>query len=483
MLGPLRKRHALILMDYRGTGGSGAIDCPRLQAGLGNYVREVGRCARKLADRTDAYGTGAAADDLAAVLDRLKVPVVDIYGDSYGTYFAQTFAVRHPERVRAVVLDAAFSVDRLRPVGARAARGSARRLAVHLRALGRLQGRSARRAGRPRAAAGAATTRGQGPRCRRHSSPGPRRWPGDRADERRRELLQLDLPRPARGRTRVRAWRPASAAATRRRELWPATRPAGIPRTTPKAPTRRSTATTTRPLAAVGGFRGAASGAGGRPRAAGAGHLRAVPGRPLARHRARARAGVRLPPVARTEGRAIPRCRPARASRRCPCSCSTATSTRSRLRATPRPRRRCSRIRDSCVVRNVGHVTALSDFDRCGAVLVRRFLTDLDPGDTSCAERIPELHVVPKFPRRAADAPAAELGARRPLERAGSPRRLDGRPQRRRRLVALVAHVRGEGPRPARRKLHVGRRRLRLLRPGAPEAEEGALREGPGGER
>ena len=60
------------------------------------------------------------------------------------------------------------------------------------------------------------------------------------------------------------------------------------------------------------------------------------------------------------------------------------------------------------VVRNVGHVTAVGDFDRCGSVLVRRFLTDLDPGDTSCAERIPELHVVPKFPRRVADAPAAE---------------------------------------------------------------------------
>jgi hypothetical protein len=53
-------------------------------------------------------------------------------------------------------------------------------------------------------------------------------------------------------------------------------------------------------------------------------------------------------------------------------------------------------------------VTALADFDRCGSVLVRRFFTDLDPGDTSCAEEIPELHVVPQFPRQVADAPAAE---------------------------------------------------------------------------
>ena len=111
LLGPLRRTHDLILMDNRGTGGSGAIDCPRLQAGKGDYTREVGRCAERLGPAADAYGTGAAADDLAAVLDKLGVPVVSIYGDSYGTYFAQAFAVRHPDRVNAVVLDAAFAVD------------------------------------------------------------------------------------------------------------------------------------------------------------------------------------------------------------------------------------------------------------------------------------------------------------------------------------------------------------------------------------
>ena len=115
MLRPLLGRRDLIVVDNRGTGSSGAIDCPRLQLGRGSYVREVGRCGRKLGPRADAYGTGAAADDLAAVLDRLKVPVVNIYGDSYGTYFSQAFAVRHPTRVRAVVLDAAFAVTGFDP--------------------------------------------------------------------------------------------------------------------------------------------------------------------------------------------------------------------------------------------------------------------------------------------------------------------------------------------------------------------------------
>ena len=115
MLGPLRRQHDLIVMDNRGTGSSGAINCQRLQAGKGLYLREVGRCARKLGAAANAYGTGAAADDLAAVLDTLGVPLVDVYGDSYGTYFSQAFAVRHRDRVRAVVLDAAYAVEGFDP--------------------------------------------------------------------------------------------------------------------------------------------------------------------------------------------------------------------------------------------------------------------------------------------------------------------------------------------------------------------------------
>jgi hypothetical protein len=59
-------------------------------------------------------------------------------------------------------------------------------------------------------------------------------------------------------------------------------------------------------------------------------------------------------------------------------------------------------------VANVGHVTALADFDGCTSGIVRRFLRTLSPGDTSCAARTQEIHVVPEFPRRAAGAPAAE---------------------------------------------------------------------------
>lgn len=44
-------------------------------------------------------------DDLAAVLDHVGARRAVVYGSSYGTYLAQGFGVRHPNRVAAMVLD------------------------------------------------------------------------------------------------------------------------------------------------------------------------------------------------------------------------------------------------------------------------------------------------------------------------------------------------------------------------------------------
>lgn len=122
---PLLRDRDLILMDQRGTGGSGAIHCPRLQRGRGPYAVAVGACAERLGPAANAYGSAAAADDLAAILDALDVDRVVVYGDSYGTYLAQTFAIRHPDRVEALVLDAAYD-DRYDPFTRDAAAALAR---------------------------------------------------------------------------------------------------------------------------------------------------------------------------------------------------------------------------------------------------------------------------------------------------------------------------------------------------------------------
>jgi pimeloyl-ACP methyl ester carboxylesterase len=107
---PLLDRRRLLLVDLRGTGRSDPILCQPLQSYRGNYVKAVGRCGRQLGDASDLYGSAFAARDLVAVLDHLGIERIDLYGDSYGTFFSQTFAVRYPERLRSLILDSAYYV-------------------------------------------------------------------------------------------------------------------------------------------------------------------------------------------------------------------------------------------------------------------------------------------------------------------------------------------------------------------------------------
>jgi pimeloyl-ACP methyl ester carboxylesterase len=107
---PLLRSRNMLLVDDRGTGRSGALLCRAMQDAAVSTVADVARCGRHLGDRADLYGTVLVADDVAAVLDALQVGKVTVYGDSYGTFAAQTFAGRHPGHVRAIVLDGAYPV-------------------------------------------------------------------------------------------------------------------------------------------------------------------------------------------------------------------------------------------------------------------------------------------------------------------------------------------------------------------------------------
>ncbi len=111
LFAPLRKFRDVVLMDNRGTGKSGAIDCPLLQTAEKWTIELVAACGESLGSRAALYSTAYAADDLAAVLSALGLRKIDLYGDSYGTYFEQVFAVRHPEALRAIVLDGAYPLD------------------------------------------------------------------------------------------------------------------------------------------------------------------------------------------------------------------------------------------------------------------------------------------------------------------------------------------------------------------------------------
>jgi pimeloyl-ACP methyl ester carboxylesterase len=108
---PLRTSYDVLIMDNRGTGRSGAVNCRQLQEALALTQANTGACGRSLGARASLYSTALAADDLAAVLDALEVRQVNLYGDSYGTYFSQVFALRHPQRLRSLVLDGAYPLD------------------------------------------------------------------------------------------------------------------------------------------------------------------------------------------------------------------------------------------------------------------------------------------------------------------------------------------------------------------------------------
>jgi pimeloyl-ACP methyl ester carboxylesterase len=106
----LRERRDILIVDKRGTGTSGAIGCPAIQRGDPNDPASIKACGEQLGLRTALYRTELAVADIVGVMDALQIPEVDFYGDSYGTYVGQTFAARFPNRLRSIILDSAYPV-------------------------------------------------------------------------------------------------------------------------------------------------------------------------------------------------------------------------------------------------------------------------------------------------------------------------------------------------------------------------------------
>jgi len=110
LFAPLRTDHDMLMIDQRGTGKSGALDCPSIQHSPVRTPRDIGDCGKHLGDASDLYGTRLAAQDTVAVLDSLGIGQIDYYGDSYGTFFGQVFSALYPDRIRSMVLDGAYPV-------------------------------------------------------------------------------------------------------------------------------------------------------------------------------------------------------------------------------------------------------------------------------------------------------------------------------------------------------------------------------------
>ena len=133
MLGSLRRTTNLLLVNLRGTGDSTLVKCaglehygrPQHQYGA-EFDRLVAACGRQL-DHTwryrhggwvhasDLFNTAYSARDVSRVLTALRLGRVDLYGDSYGSWFAQAFASAYPGRLRSVTLDSTYQVLGLDP--------------------------------------------------------------------------------------------------------------------------------------------------------------------------------------------------------------------------------------------------------------------------------------------------------------------------------------------------------------------------------
>jgi pimeloyl-ACP methyl ester carboxylesterase len=409
----LMDRRDLLLVDARGTGLSRALDCKALRRTVTRYVRRAGRCARQLGPRVDRYTTRASVDDLAAVLDALGIRTIDLYGDSYGSYFAQAFAVAHPDRLRSLVLDATYPLPGTDPAFSDLAEATRRGLrlvcarrpscarrgedpvAVLERFVERIRAHPVTGVGtdaeggriRVRLDADALVTIAQSlygdlPIYRDLLAAIRSFDAGDRAPMLRLVAETTLVPEASPPRSFSEAlylavtchdypqlWDPAAPLAVRRAQL------AQARATRPPAQFTPFTATEWTSLAYEG-----------------------------------ATACLRWPGPRRPE----PPVDPAAPYPDVPTL--VLNGDLDNITASSGALLVASRFPRSTFVetQNTIHVSALGDREGCAAPLVRRFIRTLDAGDTSCAQRIAEVRVVDRFPRRVAGArPAAGTGTRR----------------------------------------------------------------------
>jgi pimeloyl-ACP methyl ester carboxylesterase len=124
-LGALRKRRDILLVDFRGTGGSAGLFCPEmkgstaLQDFLDNNMPpdQVRACAERLGKTTDFawYTNDTSVDDVDEVRAALGYDKLNIYGASGGSRTALVYLRRHPDKVRTAILGGVVPTDERGP--------------------------------------------------------------------------------------------------------------------------------------------------------------------------------------------------------------------------------------------------------------------------------------------------------------------------------------------------------------------------------
>ncbi|MCX6392981.1 MAG: alpha/beta fold hydrolase [Actinobacteria bacterium] len=111
----LLDRYDIVFFDQRGIGRSGGLECPKATAASRTDTQDlqpatiafVNACTAELTStRLLPYvGTTQAVEDLADFRTALGDPDLRIFGESYGTQYAQTYAAAHPEGLKGVIID------------------------------------------------------------------------------------------------------------------------------------------------------------------------------------------------------------------------------------------------------------------------------------------------------------------------------------------------------------------------------------------
>jgi pimeloyl-ACP methyl ester carboxylesterase len=113
-LEPALRRYRLVVLDQRGTGESGALVCPAVQAlrALDPIRPEaVAACAAGVGPGRNFYSSADTVLDLDALRVRLGAPKIALMGVSYGTHVALQYARAFPANVDKLILDSIVGPD------------------------------------------------------------------------------------------------------------------------------------------------------------------------------------------------------------------------------------------------------------------------------------------------------------------------------------------------------------------------------------
>jgi pimeloyl-ACP methyl ester carboxylesterase len=101
--------YTLVAFDNRGTGASGLIRCPALQAAIAPSPERgaalAAGCAASIGAQRVFYATRDHAEDIEAVRQALGLGKIALYGVSYGTKLSLAYALAHPDGVERLILD------------------------------------------------------------------------------------------------------------------------------------------------------------------------------------------------------------------------------------------------------------------------------------------------------------------------------------------------------------------------------------------